>query len=206
LSARRQGNRPAGFTLLEILVSLTILGFILAALSQAARFGSRALSARDRASIAGNEFTQVDGTIRYLIAHAWPGGVAGTPVMFTGTAHAMTFRTTMPSGLVNQRIRVADVTIGVDEQHRLRLMWSPWYRNWITQRPPPARVDLLNGLDRVEFSYWDPSLRLPPGAWVSAWVGTTAPKLVRLRLVFPAGAATKWPEIIAATEREPRVF
>jgi len=84
-------------------------------------------------------------------------------------------------------------------------MWSPWYRNWITQRPPPTRVDLLNGLDRVEFSYWDPACGCH--RCVGECLGwNDRAELVRLRLVFPAGAATKWPEIIAATEREPRVF
>ena len=52
----------------------------------------------------------------------------------------------------------------------------------------------------MEFSYWDPSLRLPQGAWVTAWVGTSAPKLIRLRLVFHR-RPDKMADIIAATER-----
>jgi general secretion pathway protein J len=200
------GDTGAGFTLLELLAALAVFGFILVILSQATRFGWSALARRDRLSAAGNELNQVDNTIRYLVAHSSPGGTGASPSPFTGTARALTFRTTLPSGLANQRIRTADVTISVDDRHRLRLMWSPWYRNGISQRPPPSTVDLLAGVDHVEFSYWDPGLNLPPGAWVTAWVGLTAPRLVRVRFVFQPGNAEKWPDIIAATERELRVF
>jgi hypothetical protein len=112
----------------------------------------------------------------------------------------------MPESLTALRTRDADVAIGVDSAHRLYLTWLPWYRNWISPKPPLARIDLLTNVDHVEFAYWDPSLNLPPGGWVSAWVGTSAPKLLRIRLVFVNGAGSRWPDIIVATARDPWVY
>ncbi len=196
---------PRGFTLLEVLASLAILGLILAALSTGSRFGQRALLAESRDTNVANEVGPVDDALRSLIAHAWPGAT-GIPAQFLGTARTLAFRTAMPESLTAVRTRDAVVTIGVDASNRLYLTWRPWYRNWIVPPPPPARLILLSNVDHVEFAYWDPSLRLPPGGWVTAWSGRTVPKLLRVRLLFTAGTGLRWPDIIVATARDPWTY
>jgi general secretion pathway protein J len=198
---RRNQTAAAGFTLLEILAALVVLGLILAMLSAGSQFGQEALRAQARDTVVANQVAPIDDTLRALIARAWPGA-GGAGAEFIGTARTLSFRTMMPEGLTSVRTRDADVAIGVDASHHLFLAWLPWYRNWITPKPLPARIDLLAGVDHVEFAYWDPSLKLPPGAWVTAWIGTSAPKLVRARLVFTKDAGMRWPDIIAATERD----
>ena len=192
----------AGFTLIEVLAALAVLGMILVALSTGLRFGQQALSAQNRSTATADQVGPVDTALRSLVAKAWPGA-AGAEARFDGTARALSFRTIMPESLTAQRTRDADVTIGVDPEHRLYLAWLPWYRNWMVAKPPPARIDLLANVDHVEFSYWDPSLHLPSGGWVTAWVGTTVPKLLRIRLVFTKDAGLRWPDIIVATARDP---
>jgi general secretion pathway protein J len=191
----------AGFTLLEVLTALVVLGFILAGLSAGLRFGREALSAQNRDTEAANQIAPVDETLRSLVALAWPGA-SGASARFQGTARTLSLRTEMPESLTSVRTREADVTIAVDSAHRLYLTWLPWYRNWIVPKPLPARIDLLANVDHVEFAYWDPQLNLPPGAWVTAWEGQTLPKLLRIRLVFVKGAGLRWPDIIVATARD----
>lgn len=195
----------AGFTLLEVLAALAVLGLILAALSAGLRFGQQALLAQARDTAVEDQIGPVDAALRSLIAKAWPGAV-GAEARFIGTARVLSFRTTMPESLTPQRTRDADVTIGVDPAHRLYVSWLPWYRNWIVPKPPPATIDLLANVDHIEFGYWDPSLHLPPGGWVTAWVGTTVPKLLRIRLVFTKDAGLRWPDIIVATARDPWTY
>jgi general secretion pathway protein J len=198
----QQRNGCAGFTLIEVLAALAVLGMILIALASGLRFGQQALLAQTRSTMAENQIGPADAALRSLVAKAWPGA-AGAEARFAGTARTLSLRTIMPESLTAQRTRDADVTIGVDPQHRLYLAWLPWYRNWLIAKPPPARIDLLANVDHVEFAYWDPSLHLPPGGWVTAWVGTTVPKLLRIRLVFTQGAGLRWPDIIVATARDP---
>ncbi len=194
-----------GFTLLEVLAALAVLGLILAGLSAALRFGQQALLSQARDTAVANQVGPVDATLRSLIAQTWPGAV-GAEARFAGTARAVSFRTVMPESLTALRTRDADVTIGVDADHRLYLAWLPWYRNWIVPKPPPTKIDLLDNVDHVEISYWDPSLHLPPGGWVTAWVGTSVPKLLRVRLVFMKDTGLHWPDIIVATARDPWTF
>jgi general secretion pathway protein J len=198
---RNDGCACAGFTLLEVLAALAVLGLILVALSAGLRFGEQALVSQARDTMVENQVGPVDDALRSLVSRAWPGSV-GAEARFAGTAQVLSFRTMMPESLTAQRTRDADVTIAVDPEHRLYLTWLPWYRNWIVPKPPPARIDLLSNVDHIEFAYWDPSLHLPPGGWVTAWVGTTVPKLLRIRLVFKKGAGLRWPDIIVATARD----
>jgi general secretion pathway protein J len=191
----------AGFTLLEVLAALAVLGLILAGLSAGLRFGQQALLSQARDTTVANQVGPVDDALRSLVARTWPGAV-GDEARFDGTAQILSFRTMMPDSLTATRTRDAEVTIGVDPEHRLYLAWLPWYRNWIVPKPPAARINLLANVDHIEFAYWDPSLHLPAGGWVTAWVGTTVPKLLRIRLVFTKDAGLRWPDIIVATARD----
>ncbi len=198
-------NQRAGFTLLEVLVALVVLGLILAALSGGMRFGQQALQAQARDAAIANDIAPVDTILRTLIARAWPdSGDAGAS--FQGTARTLSFRTTLPPSLSAVRMSDADVAIGVDSAHRLSLTWLPWYRHWLIAQPRPQRIELLSNVDHVEFAYWDPSLHLPPGGWVTAWVGTSVPRLLRIRLVFLKGTSRRWPDIIVATARDSFVY
>ena len=203
----RQGGpaRQTGFTLLEVLTALVVLGFVLAALSAGMRFGRQATNMQQRLEIPETAIRPVDETIRALIERAWPDA-GGANARFVGTARTVSFRTRMPDSLPATRGRDADVTIGVDTAHRLTLTWLPWYRNWFAPSPRPARIELLPGVDHIDIAYWDPALHLPPGGWAAAWDGPGAPRLVRIRLVFPKGAGLHWPDIIVATERNAWAF
>ena len=217
--ARPPGARGhAGFTLLEVLAGLAIFGLILAGLTSGVRFGQEALKAQSRSTSVVNDIAPVDAVLRSLIARAWPGGAGsagGADARFTGTARTLSFRTVLPMSVVGDagrsasgsvRTRDAAISIGVDSTHRLYLTWLPWYRHWLDVKPRPKRVEMLTGLDHVEFAYWDPSLNLPPGGWVTGWAGIRAPKLLRIRMVFGKDTGLHWPDIIVATEREPMAY
>jgi general secretion pathway protein J len=195
----------AGFTLLEVLAALAVAGLVLASLAAGLRFGQEALQTQARETAAANELGPVDTILRSLIGRAWPDN-GQAEAQFLGGSRTLSFRTEMPESLTGVRIRDADVAIGVNAAHQLVLTWLPWYRHWIVAKPPPGRIELLSNVDHVEFAYWDPSLHLPPGGWVTAWVGTTVPRLLRIRLVFVKGAGLRWPDIIVATARDPWTF
>jgi general secretion pathway protein J len=191
--------------LLEVLAALAVLGMVLAALSAGIRFGQEALRTQARDTLVANDIAPVDTLLRSIIEHTWPDP-GDANARFLGTSVTVSLRTVLPESLTTTRNRAADVVIGVDTKHRLLLRWRPWYRNWIVPVAEPEQIDLLGNVDHVEFSYWDPTLHLPPGGWVTAWVGTTVPKLLRIRLVFVKGSGLRWPDIIVATARDPWSF
>jgi general secretion pathway protein J len=189
-----QRASTVGFTLLEVLVALTVLGLLFFGLVQGSHF---VLLGWDRqASLAARteDLDAVDRTLRRLIVQAAPGS-EWEPLVFAGTAHSAKFTSIMPlpaAGFPTQR---ADVELVVDASHRLLLLWTPHFHAINIGRPPPAvATEILDGVDRLELSYWP----APQGGWTSVWHDAAPPGLVRIRIVFPDPSHGRWPDILAA--------
>ena len=74
--------RDGGFTLLEIVVALVVLGILLVTLSRGTQFGLAAFDRQDRMIVVGGRLEAVDRPLRRLIvqlAPGPPGGGGGPP-------------------------------------------------------------------------------------------------------------------------------
>lgn len=195
--------REAGFTLLEILVALTVLGFIMLGLGQGLRFGLSAWSTQARTIAARDELGAAERLLRDVIARIEPNP-QGEPPRFRGLPGAMQFRTRLPMAAEAFAFRTVDAALGVDADRRLvlRLLPNPTALAGAGARPVIAET-LLNGVDRLELAYWRPARRTEPAAWVRDWDEQALPALVRLRIAFAAGDRRHWPDIVAAPVRDP---
>jgi general secretion pathway protein J len=204
-SGFRAGFRPAtgGFTLLELLVALVVLGFLLAMLSQGVRLGLQAREAAARIDAGTEQLETTSRLLRMLIARASPAEPFAQDPPFIGTPHAASFVTYLPQGFGAAATREADVGLGVDAGRRLVLRWQPHYRRWIVAAPPPVAEALLDGVERLDLAFWQPGDGSASGSWVSAWSAPEPPRLVRMRLTFARGEGGQWPDVIAARMREP---
>ena len=192
----RQAGRQAGFTLLEVLVGLVVLGFILAGLAGGVRYGLRASDTQARLSAGRGELDAVDRTLRRLIAQADPGTAHSGPVM-RGTPSRFSLVSRLPDAVAGFVTKDADVAIVLTPGHALEMRWTP-HLHAVRFGAPPAvqEATLLQGVDKMDVSYWS-------GTWRSDWTGNGLPVLVRIRLVFPKGDIRHWPDIVAATMRHP---
>jgi general secretion pathway protein J len=186
-----------GFTLLEILVALAVLGLLMAGLAQGLRAGVTAWASQTRALTGRDDLDAADRTLRTLLARMDPGGVSGRPPIFKGTSRGVAFTTTLPESADTALIRDADVTLGVDDAHQLELLWVPHDRRANSSRSPQRTV-LLRDVLRLEMGYW----QNPQDGWQSEWRGTTLPKLIRVRLVFPPASNQHAPDIVIAPMRD----
>lgn len=196
-------TREAGFTLLEILVALTVLGFIVLGLGQGLRFGLSAWSTQARTIAARDELGAAERLLRGVIARIEPNP-QGEPPHFRGLPGAMQFRTRLPLAAEALAFRTVDASLGVDAGHRLvlRILPNPTAIANAGTRPLIEEA-LLGGVDRLELAYWRPARRTAPGAWVREWADSALPALVRLRISFIGGDRRHWPDIVAALERDP---
>jgi len=186
--------KTRGFTLLEVLVALTVLGFIVVGLAQGMRFGLLAWSAETRLSAGNADLETVDTTLRHLIEGAAPGGDLD-PAPFVGSSDRLGWITALPSAAGPSPHRRMQAILMVDAHHRLVLRWRPYFHA-TPLRPPagPTDTELLDNVARVRIAYWRPG-----GDWLNAWNASDLPTLVRLRVEFVHGDRRQWPDIVAAT-------
>jgi general secretion pathway protein J len=193
----RDDSAVRGFSLLEMIIALSVLGMILVMLSQSLRIGLQTWRIEERRFDASSDIAVVDRTLRTLIGRADPGGMSEQPAGFVGTPTSLSFRTTLPAGNGASADREAVVMLLVDPMHRLQLRWLPRYRNWIATPPPPEQVDLLDAIQRIEIRYAGED-----GQWHADWSERHLPRLVRIRLFFLRPSGLRWPDIVAAPMRD----
>lgn len=190
----------AGFTLLEVLVALAVLGLLLVGLLQGSRFVHFGWDRQTRLLAGKEDLDAVDRLVRRLIERAKPGS-KWEKVEFAGTAHAVAFTTIAPSTAIVSsppgtfQTQRADVVLLVDGAHRLVLRWTPHIHAIRTGPVPSAATsEILQGVDRIELAYWPTA----QGGWTQLWQSPEPPRLVRLRIVFEDSARGFWPDIVAA--------
>jgi general secretion pathway protein J len=188
-----------GFTLLETIVALVVLGFLIVGLGEGVRFGLGARKAENALIAKGEGLDAVDRTVRGLIAGMDPGGF-DTPPTLAGSPERISFLTELPPGAAIGGIRQARMVLAVDPDHRLVLAWQLAPHAVPLAPPPHGRVVLVGDVARLAVAYGEPATQ--GGGWVRQWNATELPALVRVRIVFRAGDRRLWPDIVAAPMRE----
>ena len=196
-----------GFTLIEVLVAMTLLGLVLAALFGGLRTGVRVWDSQDRHSDALGRLIAAQGFLRRQIAEAAPldyPAVGGGPpaAVFEGDANSVTFAGLMPShfGLAGYQVIEVGLVRDGDGGRQLGVRWWPFD----AQDPaPPAAVPeeqtavLMDGVDGVTLSYFAPAVEGGPGQWADRWRDQPAPPdLVRIEVTFPPGDGRAWPALV----------
>jgi general secretion pathway protein J len=197
-------GRQAGFTLLETLVVVVVLGFLMVGLTQGVRAGLTLWEAQSRRV---GETAELDAAARLLrtllsgIARApsvafGPG--AANDAEFKGTAESLAFIGDLPTGLGTTRR--ANITIEL-RQGRLVLRWTP-RRHEVSNGPPPEPIEteLIRQVDRLALAYWGAPSQEQPAGWTAQWDGPPMPELIRLHLVFARDDRRRFPDLIAALQ------
>jgi general secretion pathway protein J len=188
--------RSAGFTLLEVLVALVVLGFLMIGLTQGVRFGANSWARQTRMMDQRADLDAVDRVLRRLIEQMDPGAPTQPPPL-TGDHAGFAFTSVLPYAAL-LRTREADMLLSVNAAHELVLRWTPHlHAIRLAAAAPPTDTVLLTGVDHMECAYWPPA----GGAWVNVWSGRVVPALIRIRIAFPAGDVRHWPDIVAAPQR-----
>jgi general secretion pathway protein J len=194
-------HRQKGFTLLEVLVALVVIGFLMAGLTQGTRFGLSALDNQQRVLDSQSDADAIDRVLRSLIEQADPGR-ATVAAGLSGTRGSLTLISHFPS--LDRQRRDGDVTaaLGVDAGHRLVLRTTPFiHATRLAPLPQGEELVLLTGIDHLEIAYWGRTAVGGNRAWQSQWSGAELPDLIRIQVMFEAGSQKRWPPMVAAPMR-----
>lgn len=200
---RRLFARQGGFTLLEMLVVVTVLGFLIIGLTQGVRTGLTLWEAQSRRV---GETAELDAAARIL--RALLSGIAPSPSVgptggaggleLKGSAASLAFVGDLPTGLgTTQR---ADITLELS-RGRLVLRWTPHRHELSTaDASPPTETELVGNVERLDLAYWGTSSSGQETGWQVQWDGPAIPELIRVRLVFSANDRRRFPDLIAAPQ------
>jgi general secretion pathway protein J len=195
--------RQGGFTLLEMVVVVTVLGFLVIGLTQGVRTGLTLWEAQSRRV---GETAELDAAARIL--RALLSGIAPPPSFgpagggggegLKGAAASLAFVGDLPTGLgTTQR---ADITLELS-RGRLVLRWAPHRHELSTAAtPPPTETELVSNVQRLDLAYWGTSPSGQETGWQAQWDGPAIPELIRIRLVFGENDRRRFPDLIAAPQ------
>ena len=211
------GDPRAGFTLLELLIAITLLGLLMAALFGGLQLGARAWERGEERLDQSARLQVVQGFLRDRLTQSSPlevveDGTGRRRLMFEGTPEALRFVTLMPEHLGTGFAEFVLTLVDQDDARHLAVRWQPFE----VPGPMPATADaepqikvLLEQVENLQLSYYGAPGRELPAAWYEQWLeASVMPDLVRLRVSFPPGDPRYWPDLIVPpmTDAVPPTF
>jgi general secretion pathway protein J len=196
----RRPTTDTGFSLIEVIVALVVLGFLLAGLAQATRFGIAAWGLETRMAENAASLERMDRVLRRLIEQASPPAAADDKP-FTGQEHRMVFMTLLPNEPEAEPYRRAQVSVGVNDHHKLVLRWQPHpVAMLVGVQPSMQEVVLADGMERIDFAYRQAVA--DGGKWSKTWADSGLPSVVQIHFVLSSGHH-RWPDMQVPTMLDP---
>ena len=197
-----------GFTLVELLVGLSLLSLLTLLLFGGFRFGLRAWEVGSARLEGTDAVAAAQSLLRREFSEAQPVLVGTptetTPVLFSGADDRLTFVAPLPAyrgtGGFHTFELVLRPTGATTPTNELMLRWH-LYRadDTAPDFDPKDESVVLAGVDAIALSYFGPPAQGSPAQWLEFWDGRLGlPKLVRLQVVFPPGDGRRWPDLIVA--------
>lgn len=192
-----QPNPQSGYSLVELLVVLALLGLIAIAVSGGLSFGARVWERTERTVSSAELSGGGHQVLRALLSGVHPRktGEAGQTrtVEFDGARERMALLTASSAQLGASGI--AKVTLVVERTGgaaNLKLTLESEVDGL-----PPRIVTLVSGAQAIEFAYGDTGGGAV--AWSDTWASrATPPPLIRIR-VRPTPGQPAWPELVVRT-------
>ena len=203
MTAPRQIHGSAeGFTLLELLVAVSLVALLSVLLFGGLRIGLRSADAVDRRVDRSAQIALAYDFMQNELADARPlptqPGALRSPIDFAGEPDGLSFVAVPPDDVALGGFQLFQVALqGQGQNRRLVVSWKQVERGATAEPTMVQPSILLDGVTSVEFAYFGAVDRNRPPEWQDHWTDMlTLPQLVRLRIAM----ADHWraPDLIVA--------
>lgn len=190
----------AGFTLMELLVAMTLLGLVMVLLTGGIRFGARVWERSEAQGSHTDTIRVAQEFLRRQLSRAYPLFVTDPTnphVEFSGNEDSMALLTTAPQAFSQPgriRLRIAS-TKNANSADLIIAMQDELAKN----DSFGETQTLVRGFESLSFSYFGTLPRDKEPSWHHDWTDArTFPLLIRVEGRFPLGDERKWPDLVVA--------
>lgn len=201
----RRADPQAGFTLIEVLVGVTLLAMLATLIATGTRLGGRAWNTAERQAAEIDDMGAVQGLLRRTIARARPSFASADPaemtIAFNGEPDTLSLVSAQPgtqdSGpWMRERFFVA----GSGKTRALFIDWQSAGAASAAQTAAVKEAKLLDHVKAIRFAYFGPPGPGAAAAWLERWVERDRlPELVRVAIERDGNNLAGWPELVVAT-------
>ncbi|MEM7024310.1 MAG: prepilin-type N-terminal cleavage/methylation domain-containing protein, partial [Pseudomonadota bacterium] len=195
-------GRESGFTLLELLVAITLLGVLMAALFGALRLGNKIWDTGEARLDAIARVQVVQDFLRRQLAQTVPldEPSEGSSV-FLGAKDSVRFVSFLPEhlggGVSLLELALAAPQNGAEHGNLvIRINPIDLDTEAVSEADAEERV-LIEQVEALELAYFGAARPNAEPIWWQEWEAQqTLPRLIRMKLQFPEGDGRRWPELI----------
>jgi len=176
-------NRVAGFTLLELIISITLVAIIVLIISVAANLGYRSFNAGEKKMNAverlRSSLTIIDAQIQSGVPlTSEDGGVK--QYNFMGEQDSLKFSTNYSIWGGQRGYVIVNYRVDTDDRGKRTLFASEYKVGMENQK----ETKLLEGFDEITFDYYKQDATEEEGEWITQWVDEEMmPTRIRINLV-----------------------
>ena len=179
----------AGFTLVELLVVVSLLGLLALLVAGGMRFGFRARTRVQAQDVASTDTAAVERLFRRAVDGAYPAfassGLMDQSIAFDGRVDALTLVAPLPDAIEPGVLGVAHFFLAKDREGTALFM------SWRLALPsaaqdavlPESGVKLLDHVRRIHFAYFGAATPGQEPTWLDSWIDEgQLPHLVSLHI------------------------
>lgn len=206
LSNRSLAGRNSGFTLVELLLAITLMSILLALTYTGLRAATRSSEQGEKLLAAGGELRASHQFIRRQLNQMLPlpfavsDDAAELRVVFEGDARSIKYVAPMPGylGTGGPQVQMVEIVNGDDGESLVQFshaLLQGFEEEFLYDREP---VILLDGVDSAGFEFLGRDEEGELAGWTTSWdQPDKLPVAVRLDLTFQEDLNLRWPDLAA---------
>ncbi len=185
----------AGFTLLEVMLAMTLLSIMVVLLFSSLKIGAESWDKGEKKINEVNEKAVVYQFFKHHLPSIMPLSDVlldnESPFSFSGTPNGFQFVSIFPASANRKGLQLFKVNFDDSDEHVIKVELTPFYANALNEPWEPEEVILLENVEDFELSYFN----IEESVWEENWLEKSRlPHLVKIKITLLD--QSYWPEMI----------